>query len=240
MKTLVKNGRVLTPYRELNEGYVLAEDGVIIEVGEGRCSKQASCTYDAQGSYISPGFLDIHTHGGGGHDYMDGTPEAFVGAAMAHLAHGTTSLVPTTLTCPDEELFNAFSCFREAKVRLRDGPNLIGLHLEGPYFSLQQAGAQDPRYLRVPEPNHYRKILDACPDILRMSVAVELPGALELLDELRRRGIVASVGHSDADYTAVLRSVEYGCNLVTHLYSATSTLRRIGPRGIWALWKAPI
>jgi len=229
MKTLIKNGRVLTPQRELENGYVLMDGGRIAEVGEGRCGCSADAEYDAEGRYVSPGFVDIHTHGGGGCDYMDGTPEAFIGAAMAHMAHGTTSIVPTTLTCPDEELFGAFACFKEAKKKMRGGPDLLGLHLEGPYFSPAQAGAQDPKYLRLPEKEHYTRILDASDDILRMSVAVELPGAMELIDELRRRGIVVSVGHSDAMYPDVQRAVEHGCSHVTHLYSGMSMLRRIGP-----------
>ncbi len=229
MKTLIKNGCVITPQRTLEHGFVLMDGGSISEVSENLPSEHADIVYDAEGRYVSPGFIDIHTHGGGGYDYMDGTPEAFIGAAKAHMAHGTTSIVPTTLTCPDEELFGAFACFKEAKRRMEDGPNLLGLHLEGPYFSPDQAGAQDPKYLRVPEREHYEKILNGSDDILRMSVAVELPGALELLDELGRRGILASVGHSDALYPEVLKAVEHGCSHVTHLYSGMSALRRIGP-----------
>lgn len=229
MKTLIRNGKVITPYRIIENGSVFMEDGVITQVCQGEPDGRADKVLDADGLYVSPGFIDIHTHGGGGHDYMDGTVEAFVGAAMAHMRHGTTSLLPTTLTCPDEELFHAFACFRNAKKQMKDGPNLLGLHLEGPYFSAAQAGAQDPKYLALPNPEHFRGILNASDDILCMSLAVELPGALELVDELFKRNILVSVGHSDACYPDVLKAVERGCAHVTHLYSGMSALRRIGP-----------
>ena len=228
MKTAIINGRVLTSGKVLEQGSVLVKEGKICEVSEGGFYGTADQVYDAQGLYVSPGFIDIHTHGGGGFDFMDGTAEAYAGAAMTHLAHGTTSLLPTTLSCSDEELFLAIRCFEDATAAMHDGPNLLGLHLEGPYFSLAQAGAQDPKFLKAPDREQYLKILDSCNSIVRMSAAAELPGALELGDELKRRGIVASIGHSDALYPDVLKAVEHGYSLVTHLYSGMSMLRRIG------------
>ena len=103
MKTAIINGRIITPHRILDQASLVMEDGVIEGIVKGR-KPEADCYIDAQGSYVSPGFIDIHTHGGGGHDFMDGTPEAIIKACMAHLAHGTTSICPTTLTCTDEEL----------------------------------------------------------------------------------------------------------------------------------------
>lgn len=229
MRTVIENARVITPLRVIGQGGVVLEAGNIVQVFEGAFSDEADRHWDAHGLNLSPGFIDIHTHGAGGHDFMDGTPDAFVGAAMAHLTHGTTSLVPTTLTCPDSELFRVFDCFREAKRLMRGGPNLLGLHLEGPYFSRAQAGAQDTRFLRAPEQEHYLKILDMSQDILRVSAAPELPGALALGDTLQKRGILASIGHSDALYSDVLNAVEHGYTHVTHLYSGMSALRRIGP-----------
>lgn len=222
--TAIVNAKILTPYRVV-EGCLVMENGKIKAITQ---EAPAGCEIiDAQGHYVSPGFIDLHTHGGGGHDYMDGTVEAFEGAAKAHLEHGTTALLVTTLTCSDEELFNAFKVFETVKNSDFKGPELLGLHLEGPYFSESQKGAQDPRYLRNPDPEHYLRIFDACPYIRRMTVAPELPGAMELGAELKRRGILASIGHTDADYEDVLVAREHGYDLLTHFYSGMSTLRRV-------------
>ena len=115
---------------------------------------------------------------------MDGTAEAVEGACRAHLVHGTTSLCPTTLTSTDEELFTFFDCYRKAKKHMKNGPDLLGIHMEGPYFSMEQRGAQDPNYLKIPAEHDYRAMLDRSEDVVRVSAAPELPGALELADEL--------------------------------------------------------
>ena len=141
MKTAIVNGRYITPHRIVEGGALLIEDGVISGlVKESR--PQADTYIDAKGAFVSPGFIDIHTHGGGGHDFMDGTPEAIIQACRAHLEHGTTSICPTTLTCTDQELAVFFECYRQAKARMADGPEMLGIHMEGPYFSMEQRGAQ--------------------------------------------------------------------------------------------------
>ena len=222
--TAIVNAKILTPYRVV-EGCLLMENGKIKAIAQE--APAGAEIIDAKGCYVSPGFIDLHTHGGGGHDYMDGTVEAYEGAARAHLEHGTTALLPTTLTCSDEELFNTFKVFETVKNSDFEGPELLGLHLEGPYFSESQKGAQDPRYLKNPDPDHYLRIFDACPYIRRMTVAPELPGAMELGAELKRRGILASIGHTDADYEDVLKARECGYDFLTHFYSGMSTLRRV-------------
>lgn len=224
----IQNARILTPYR-IVEGCLLMEDGRISGIVRD-VPAEVEKVIDARGCYVSPGFIDLHTHGGGGHDYMDGTVEAFAGAGKTHLMHGTTALLPTTLTCSDDELFHVFNVFETVLATLKDGPEFLGLHLEGPYFADSQRGAQDPRYLRKPSSEHFLRILDACPRIRRMTVAAELPGALALGAELKKRGILASMGHTDADYEDVLKAREYGYDFVTHLYSGMSSLRRLRAR----------
>lgn len=179
--------------------------------------------------YLSPGFVDIHVHGGGGADFLDGTVEAFHTAARLHGSHGTTAMLPTTLTCPDDELFAAFDLFREAASADHCGSDLCGLHLEGPYFSASQKGAQDERYLRVPTPEHYNGILRAGEGIIRRwTVAPELDGAMELGRVLQDEGILASMGHSNAEYECVLEGSKNGYTLLTHFYSGMSSMVRRG------------
>lgn len=181
---------------------------------------------DARGCYLAPGFIDIHSHGGGDADFMDGTPEAFCQAARMHAAHGTTTIVPTATSGTREEMLVMADVFEQA-CRMNDrGADMPGLHLEGPYFALTQCGAQDPRYVRAPKPEEYLAILDATDHILRWSAAPELDGALDFGRELTRRGILAAIGHTDADYDEVVAAVKAGYRHVTHLYSCMSTVHR--------------
>ena len=228
MKTVFTNGRIILADRILDGYSVIVEDGVISEVTRGNTA--ADKVVDLGGRYLAPGFIDMHTHGAGGHDFMDGTEEAIKGACMTHLSHGTTSIVPTTLTCLNGELFNFFEVYRKVKADWHEGPNLLGIHLEGPFFNAAQAGAQDPKFLQLPTRENFMPILEAGgADIMRISVAVELEGALELGEELKKRGVIAAIGHSDATYAEVAKAVEAGYSFVTHLYSGMSALHRVGP-----------
>lgn len=226
MKYALINGKVITPYRVIEDSAVIVNNGKIEQIATGAVATDDCTVIDCQGYYVSPGFIDMHVHGGGGYDFMDGSTEAIIGAAKSHMMHGTTSICPTTLTCPDEDLFNFFDCFKEAKKAMTDGPNFAGIHLEGPYFSEAQKGAQDSKYILNPKPEHYLKVLNYCPDIVRISAAPELEGALELGKELKSRGIIAAVGHSDADYEDVLKAYECGYTHLTHFYSGMSTIYR--------------
>ena len=220
------NGRVITPYRLIENGTVLIENGKIVGVCNGNIDFQDSQVVDAQNNYISPGFIDLHTHGGGGYDFMDGTVEAFLGAARMHALHGTTALVPTTLTSETDDLLQTFSVYREAKSENTAGAQFLGLHLEGPYFSMLQKGAQDPRYIRLPKKEEYEAILNYSDDIIRWSAAPELEGAYEFGREMTRRGILAAIGHTDATSDEVAEALENGFTHLTHLYSGMSGVMR--------------
>lgn len=213
----------------LQRGSLLIENGRIAAISPESGHFDAETGYDAGGRYVSPGFIDLHVHGGGGYDFMDGTVEAVLGAARTHLAHGTTLLLPTTVACADEELERVFAALRAARTAPGPKPDLYGIHLEGPYLAPEQKGAIDPRYLKLPEPAHVERLLAlGGADIKRITLACELPGALELCDRMGEAGVLLSIGHSDAEYAAVCAAVAHGCSLVTHLYSAMSTLRRRG------------
>ncbi|HHV59261.1 MAG TPA: N-acetylglucosamine-6-phosphate deacetylase [Clostridiaceae bacterium] len=227
MKIKIINGKVLTPYRIINDGTVLIDGGRIKAVGDKNEDTPDYTVLDAKGNYIAPGFIDIHTHGGGGHDFLDSTVEAFIGAAEKHAQHGTTALSPTTAASNMEELKRTFEVYEKAKKIDSMGASFIGLHLEGPYFSMEQRGAQDPRYIKNPDPKEYKEVVTWSKDIFRWSAAPELDGALEFGAFLRDRGILPSVAHSDAVYEQVLEAFEYGFTHMTHLYSGMSGVRRI-------------
>lgn len=225
MKTLIKNGRVITP-EAIISGYVLYEDGAITGIGSGECPVAADEVIDAQGRYVSPGFIDIHTHGAGGADYMDGTLEAYLTAAKMSARHGATLVYPTTLTSSNEVLFDTFDLYEKAVDANTEGAAFGGLHLEGPYFNPKQAGAQDPRYLRNPQPEDYMEILSRSNNIARWSFSPELEGAPEFAAELSKRGIIAAAGHTDASFEQCDEAFKSGCSLITHFYSCISSIKR--------------
>lgn len=226
-KIKISNANIITPYRIVQNGSIIIENGKIAYAGEKNPGPVDGLEIDAAGRYASPGFIDIHTHGGGGHDFMDGTVEAYIGAAEKHAEHGTTSMLPTTLASNMEELKNTFETYRNAKKMNCRGAAFLGLHLEGPYFAMEQKGAQDPKYIRNPDPAEYEKILGWSDDIIRWSIAPELEGACKFGRRLREKGILASIAHTNAIYEEVLEAFESGFTHVTHLYSGMSGVRRI-------------
>ncbi len=186
---------------------------------------------DATGKYVSAGFIDTHVHGGGGSDFMDGGLDAMRVAAKAHLKKGTTTIVPTTLACPYKDLLEAVKDFK--KLLPESGksgmPNLAGLHLEGPYFSPMQAGAQNPDCIYPPKKEEYEELIKTAEgSILKWSFAPELDGALEFCERISSVGISASIGHSNATYNDVLAAYNCGANSMTHFYSGMSTITRAG------------
>lgn len=222
----ITNGIILTPYRILENHAVWVEDGKIVGIEPENINFERAQIIDAEGKYIAPGFIDMHTHGAGGHDFMDGSVEAFLGAAEMHARHGTTSLVPTTLTSSKEELLHTLSLFNEASEKNVKGAQMLGMHFEGPYFSLKQCGAQDPKFIHDPDPAEYVPIILNSKDIIRWSAAPELKGAMEFGRFLMKHGILPSIAHTDAIYEEVAEAFENGFTHVTHLYSAMSGVTR--------------
>jgi len=228
MKKQIKiyNATIITPNRILKSGSVLIHDGKIKEVSQGNIDAPEAKLIDAKGKYLSPGFIDIHVHGGGGHDFMDGSVDSFLKVAEAHARYGTTSLSPTTLTSEREDLLKTLDDYEEAHIRNTKGAQFIGMHLEGPYFALSQRGAQDPRYIRNPDPEEYQAVIAHSNSITRWSAAPELEGAIEFGRYLKSKGILAAIAHTDAIYEEALEAFENGYTLATHFYSSMSGVSR--------------
>ena len=229
MSSTVINNVTLVLSDSLKSGMALKmEIGKITDIGPiGTLS--ADTVIDGEGKYLAPGFIDIHVHGGGGHDFMDATVEATVGAMRAHMQHGTTTMVPTSLTSEDFELEALFNSIRTVKASLEyeNLPFVPGVHLEGPYVAPVMAGAQDPKYIKSPTPEDWRKIVKlADGEILIWTVAPELDDAIEMARELRKEGILFSAGHSEAKYSDAVAAIEAGYTMATHLYSSMSTIIR--------------
>ena len=225
-KIKICNGKIITPSAIINDGCILITGDTITEVSEKNIDVNDAIEIDAKGKYISPGFIDIHVHGGGGYDFMDATETAFLSIAETHARFGTTAMLPTTLTSTKELLTQTLNAFESAKTKNVNGAQLLGMHLEGPYISINQIGAQDPRFIRNPNPDEYKEILSNYSCIKRWSAAPELKGAIEFGRYLKSKNILPAIAHTDAIYEEVLKAFNNGYTLITHLYSAMSGVTR--------------
>ncbi|MEQ7801649.1 N-acetylglucosamine-6-phosphate deacetylase [Pedobacter sp. ASV1-7] len=225
-KIKIYNGTIITPYRLIKNGTVIITNGIITGVSEGNADVADAIEIDAKGKYIAPGFIDMHIHGGGGYDFMDGDVNSFLKIAETHVKYGTTAMCPTTLTSELSNLLQTLDHYEEANKLNTSGSQFLGMHLEGPYFSKNQCGAQDPRYMRNPDPEEYKKVLYHSHSIRRWSAAPELKGALEFGRYLKSLGVIAAIAHTDAIYEEVLEAFESGYTLATHFYSAMSGVSR--------------
>jgi len=219
-KIKIFNGKIITPKSILENASMIVLDGKISGIEKGNPNISDALEIDAKGQYISPGFIDIHLHGGGGSDFMDGTPEAFLNIAETHAKYGTTAMFPTTLTAEPEDLVATMESFEIAKSRNKNGASLLGMHLEGPYFAINQKGAQDPRFIRNPEEAEYKKLIKNYKSIKRWSAAPELPGAIEFGRFLVENNILPAIAHTDAIYEEAEEAFRNGYTLATHFYSA--------------------
>jgi N-acetylglucosamine-6-phosphate deacetylase len=221
------NGQIIHQNRIQLGGCVLIENGKIIDVTASDVDFPDAEIVDAQGNFISPGFIDIHIHGGGGSDFMDGTVDGFLQIAQTHAKHGTTSMLPTTLTCEKEDLIQTLEAYQTACETNPLGADFVGMHLEGPYFAVSQRGAQDPKFIRDPDPSEYQEILSSFDCIKRWSAAPELKGAVEFGKYVTSKGVLAAIAHTDAIYEEVLEAYYHGgFTLATHFYSAMSGVTR--------------
>jgi N-acetylglucosamine-6-phosphate deacetylase len=221
------NGPVIHEQQIQHGVCLLIENGKILDVVREDVDFPDAKQIDAGGNFVSPGFIDIHIHGGGGADFMDGTVEAFLQVAETHAKHGTSSLLPTTLTCEKVDLIQTIEAYQQAKLSNTKGADFIGMHLEGPYFALAQRGAQDPKFIRDPDPAEYREILETFDCIKRWSAAPELKGAVEFGKYVSSKGVLAAIAHTDAIYEEVIEAFEHGgFTLATHFYSAMSGVTR--------------
>lgn len=217
---LITNAQLVLE-NSVEKGWISVLDGKISGIGQGEyqgdfCGEMIN----SEGSFLSPGFIDLHVHGGNGCDFMDADSDAFEKIAQYHSSNGVTSMLATTLAGDTHETERVLKTFCETHDKI-DCCNLLGVHLEGPYFSHKYKGAQDPRYLKNPDMDEAEKFL-SYGVVKRWSMAPELDGAMELGEKLSKAGIVASVAHTDATYSTVKSASEKGFSLMTHLYSGMS------------------
>ncbi|MBO7178708.1 MAG: N-acetylglucosamine-6-phosphate deacetylase [Clostridia bacterium] len=223
---VIKNANVVFTDKIRNM-VVLCDNSKIKDIVERYEENSNDKVIDANGLYLSPGFIDIHVHGGGNKSAMSTSYNDIIDMAEAHLKHGTTSIVPTTLASPINQLKAVTLSIKEASEK-SENANILGLHYEGPYISLKYKGAQSPENILNPTKNPPDELFELWDKILIMGAAPEEDGCLELGDKLRKRNIVASIAHSAASYEKVEEAVKHGYSDITHIYNACTSCFKEG------------
>lgn len=219
----IRSDRIIVG-NDIISGFIYIDGGKIVEVSEHQHS--VSEEHDLRGCFVSAGFIDIHTHGGAGRSF-DGSVDDVVDACNFHLLHGTTSICPTISAAPFADMARSAESIAKAMTDPRINGTVIGAHLEGPYLSRSQAGAQCQDFIEAPKREDYAPLLKKHGKaIARWTYAPENDKDGSFLKALSEAGVVASVGHTDAVYDDMKKAAENGCRLVTHLYSCTSTVTR--------------
>ena len=216
MLTQIINGKIFTPQGWLDEGSVLMRDNKILEVTNCDLALIGANLIDAKGMYIVPGFVCMHAHGGGGHDFTECTEEAFRTAVKAHQRHGATSIFPTLSSSPFSEIRKAVSIC-EKLMKEKDSP-VLGLHVEGPYLNAKMAG--NLYDVKNPDKEEYMSILESTNCIKRWDASPELPGAHDFARYLRSKGILAAISHTEAEYDGIKAAYEAGYTHAAHFYNA--------------------
>lgn len=222
-----KNAKVIFPDM-IRECIVVTSNGKIIDICDSFDFSQADSTVDCGGLYLSPGFIDLHVHGGGNKSAMSESYQDIIDMAEAHLKYGTTSIVPTTLAAPVEQLKKVTLTIKEASEKSKKA-YILGVHLEGPYISKKYKGAQSESNILNPDTCPPDEIFELWDKVLIMGAAPEEPGVLQLGEKLKKRGIVGSIAHSAASYEQVEEALNHGFSDVTHIYNACSSCFKIGP-----------
>ena len=221
---IFKNGRLIFPNGVRDGLDLLVEDGLITGI-RAQAPAMGEQIVDLQGNYLAPGFVDLHVHGAMGRDAMEASPKAFRAICDYHASGGTTSLLLTTATAPMKAIIKVIN---EVRAQQSSMKQIAGVHVEGPFISKTKAGAQRATLMRNPTKKIYAQLFEHHDIIKRMTLAPELPGAIPLIEELRKRKVSVSGGHSDAWEDDARAAFEHGMRSVTHTFNCMSSTRRRG------------
>jgi N-acetylglucosamine-6-phosphate deacetylase len=235
---ILTNGRLIFPDGIRDGLEVVVDKGKISAIRE-QGSARAQEVFDLHGNYLAPGFVDLHVHGALGRDTMEATAEGFRAICDYHATGGTTSLLLTTATAPTETLLKVLNTVRECLKQCASCPSgsdqshpginrIAGVHVEGPFISKAKCGAQRSEFIQSPSPATVQRLLDHADVIKRITIAPELPGALQAIEDFHSRGISVSGGHSDAWEEEAREGFARGMRSVTHTFNCMSNARRRG------------
>ena len=222
-----KNARIFTPDFRFVTGGFEVKDGRFGAVLPAEIPADA---VDLQGATLIPGLIDIHSHGNSGADFSDGDYEGLKKMAAYYASQGVTSFAPASMTLPYDVLEKAFATAKRLTEEAPAGlSRLMGIQMEGPYFSYKKRGAQNPDYLKNPDFEGFRKLYEGCGGLVRIvDIAPELPGAVEFIEQASRLCTV-SIAHTDSDYDHARAAVEAGVTHLTHLYNAMPGIHHRNP-----------
>jgi N-acetylglucosamine-6-phosphate deacetylase len=228
--SVIAAGTIVLEQQIHRPGWVETSSDRILGCGPGAPPQPADV--ELLDAVVVPGFVDIHVHGGGGASFSAGAPEEALTAINTHRAHGTTTMLASTVTGDLDDLARQAAVLAE----LVEQGDLAGVHFEGPFISRHRCGAHEPTLLRDPRPTDVRKLVDAARGTARMvTLAPELPGGLESVRMLAEHGVIAAVGHTDGSYEATLDAIDAGATVATHLFNAMPGLQHRAPGPIAAL-----
>jgi N-acetylglucosamine-6-phosphate deacetylase len=234
MKTVLTAREVLTPLDRIQHGVVVYEDGVVSEVGNRDCIEipNRARVIDLKDAILAPGFIDLHIHGAAGHDVMEAEDSALEAVESLIARHGVTSYCPTTVTADRDETIRSLEKLGRFIERMASHGHAnngrarpLGVHLEGPFLADSRRGVHPPAHLRPPSIELFHAMWTAAVGRVNiLTIAPELPGALELIHEAKRRGVVVSLGHSNADLCQAQRGISAGARHATHTFNAMRRL----------------
>ncbi len=221
MKFALIGGKIVTPFRIVNNGVIVIEDGVISELGKSDVAIPDGCeVYDVSGRTITPGFVDLLVHGGGGNGFADENDESIGKVSEYFLKNGSTTVLGSLFAKPYQHLLDDLS--RLAKYILENpNSNIYGIHMEGPYLNPELKGAMNENYLWKPTVESWEAMWEASQGLIKiMTIAPELPGAIEVMRAAAKKGVVLSIGHSMASYDEIELAIDNGAAHVTHIFNA--------------------
>lgn len=235
---IIEHVNLVAPTGVLEDAYIWVRDGVIESIGSGTAQEalgsfenpkyarhaedlRAAVRLDGAGHWLLPGFIDLHVHGGAGHDFMDADDEGLRAITRFHARHGTTSMLATSMTASREELTRMLAGIHQFRRGSMPYAQLLGVHLEGPHISMKWRGAQNPDYIVPPQTEWLAEWTRDYPGLIQMqTLAPELPGALEYIAQLSAAGAIAACGHTDALYEQIARAADHGLRHAVHTFNA--------------------
>ena len=234
---VIKNARIALPEHVISNGFLEIADGRIVNVAEGEPSSTSNAlVFDAKKATLTPGFIDLHVHGGNGGAFTSVDPAEHNLAREFHLKNGTTSMLASTHTMEFESLLAILKALTDSSKTNKNGSKVLGIHTEGPFISEHKPGAHVVSQLKAGDLSAIQAVISAADDFVSMvTIAPEIPGGLEAIKYLLDKNIVSSIGHTNATYAQAVEGIKAGARSTTHLFNAMSPLAHRDPGVVGAI-----